>query len=99
MLVVGIIIGAFISSMLSGTFHLNIVPDMFAKTFGDNPIIRLIVALVGGVFMGLGARWAWGCTSGHGISGLAQLSVASLAAVASFFVGGIATAMLLFTIW
>jgi hypothetical protein len=42
-----------------------------------------------------GARLADGCTSGHGLSGLAQLSVGSTIAVAAMFAGGIATAILL----
>ena len=43
----------------------------------------------------LGARIADGCTSGHGISGIAQLSIGSFTAVAAMFAGGIGTAMLL----
>ena len=43
----------------------------------------------------LGARIAGGCTSGHGISGMAQLSVGSMVAVAAMFAGGILTATLL----
>lgn len=96
MLVVGIVIGSFISSLLSGTFHLQIVPDTFATAFGSNPFLRIGVALAGGICMGLGARWAWGCTSGHGISGLSQLSLASLAAAICFFIGGIGSAMILY---
>jgi uncharacterized membrane protein YedE/YeeE len=42
-----------------------------------------------------GARIAGGCTSGHGISGMAQLSAGSTLAVAAMFAGGILTAMLL----
>jgi uncharacterized membrane protein YedE/YeeE len=43
----------------------------------------------------LGARIADGCTSGHGLSGMAQLAVGSMIAVAAMFAGGIATALLL----
>ena len=43
----------------------------------------------------LGARIADGCTSGHGLSGMAQLAVGSTVAVAAMFTGGIATATLL----
>ena len=43
----------------------------------------------------LGARIADGCTSGHGLSGMAQLAVGSTVAVAAMFAGGITTAMLL----
>jgi len=49
-----------------------------------------------GVLIGLGARWAGGCTSGHGISGTLQLAVSSWLAVMGFFIGGIVTAMAIF---
>lgn len=53
--------------------------------------------LVGGGFLvGFGTRYAGGCTSGHAISGLANLRVTSLVAVLGFFAGGlIATHFLL----
>jgi uncharacterized protein len=54
------------------------------------------VALAGGILLGLGARWAGGCTSGHGISGTLQLSVASWVAAACFFAGGILVAGLIY---
>lgn len=50
-----------------------------------------ILMVVGGFLVGFGSRWAGGCTSGHGISGLSNLEVPSLIAVCSFFVGGIVT--------
>ena len=43
----------------------------------------------------LGARIADGCTTGHGISGVAQLAVGSTVAVAAMFAGAIATALLM----
>jgi uncharacterized protein len=98
MIVPGIIIGAFLSSFLSGTFHLVWVPALWGSVFGNNAIIRIIVALAGGILLGFGARWAGGCTSGHGISGSIQLSLASMISAACFFAGGIAVAMLLFRV-
>lgn len=48
------------------------------------------VAMVGGGFLvGFGSRWAGGCTSGHAISGLANLQLPSLIAVIGFFIGGL----------
>lgn len=48
------------------------------------------VALVGGGFLvGFGARYAEGCTSGHSITGLAELQGASLIATLAFFAGGL----------
>ncbi|MDD3407253.1 MAG: YeeE/YedE thiosulfate transporter family protein [Methanomicrobium sp.] len=98
MLVLGIVIGAFISSYISGVFELTWVPESFAKKFGDNPLLRVLVALAGGILMGFGARFAGGCTSGHGISGTTQLSLSSIIAVIFMFAGGIAAAFLLYRV-
>ena len=52
---------------------------------------QLLVLLGGGFLVGFGARWAGGCTSGHGITGLASLQPASLLAIVGFFLGGLLT--------
>jgi uncharacterized membrane protein YedE/YeeE len=49
----------------------------------------IVVLVVGGFLVGFGARYAGGCTSGHAISGLANLQLASLLAVIGFFIGGL----------
>jgi uncharacterized membrane protein YedE/YeeE len=49
----------------------------------------LIAIVVGGFLLGFGARYAGGCTSGHGITGLATLQKSSLVAVIGFFIGGL----------
>lgn len=48
-----------------------------------------ILMIVGGFLVGFGTRYARGCTSGHGILGLAALQWPSLLATACFFGGGI----------
>ncbi|MGD9601071.1 MAG: YeeE/YedE family protein [Gammaproteobacteria bacterium] len=48
--------------------------------------------LAGGFIAGFGARLSNGCTSGHGICGLASLQVPSLAAVVTFLATAIVTA-------
>ena len=58
------------------------------------PSILLLV--VGGFLIGFGTRWANGCTSGHGITGLANLQWPSLLAVIGFFIGGLLATHLLF---
>ena len=55
-----------------------------------------LVLLGGGFLVGFGARYAGGCTSGHAISGLANLQLPSLVAVIGFFVGGLIMTHLLF---
>ncbi|WP_366144219.1 YeeE/YedE thiosulfate transporter family protein [Methanoregula sp.] len=96
LLIIGIVIGAFLSSYLSGIFAVVAVPSFFAAVVGPDAVFRFAVALVGGILVGLGARWAGGCTSGHGISGTLQLSFASWVAAACFFISGILVAGLLF---
>jgi len=44
--------------------------------------------VVGGFMVGFGTRYARGCTSGHGITGLVALQWPSLLATICFFVGG-----------
>lgn len=98
MLVIGIVIGAFISSMASGQAKIVWVPEPWLTAFGSAVAPRLIVAFIGGALLGLGSRWAGGCTSGHGISGTMQLAVASWVASICFFVGGIAVATFLYAV-
>lgn len=51
--------------------------------------------LVGGLIGGFGARLGGGCTSGHGICGLASLQLPSLVAVLTFLATAIGTAHLI----
>ncbi|MDW7680989.1 MAG: YeeE/YedE thiosulfate transporter family protein, partial [bacterium] len=97
MLVLGIVIGSLISALLSGDFHWQWVPSTWASAFGSDPTLRVIVALVGGVCIGFGARWSGGCTSGHGISGALQLAVSSWISAICFFIGGILMAHIIFS--
>ena len=96
MLVLGVFIGALLSAALSGQLHAEWVPAKWASVFGDSSSLRWFVALIGGIVMGIGARWAGGCTSGHGISGTLQLAVSSWLAVLCFFAGGVGTALILY---
>ena len=96
MLVIGIVIGSMISALLSGDFHWQWVPSIWANEFGSNSILRVIVALIGGICLGFGSRWADGCTSGHGISGTLQLTISSWISAICFFIGGILMAQLIF---
>lgn len=51
--------------------------------------------ITGGLLVGFGTRLGNGCTSGHGVCGLARLSPRSIAATATFVAAGIATAFVL----
>ena len=96
MLVIGIAIGAFLSSRLSGDKPSGNVPTLWRNRFGTSKINRNAVATVGGFLLMLGARVAGGCTSGHGISGSLQLALSGWVFFASLFVSCLITAYFLY---
>ena len=51
--------------------------------------------IVAGLLVGFGTRLANGCTSGHGVCGMARLSPRSIAATATFMAGAAATVFIL----
>jgi len=96
-IVLGAVLGSLIAAWTGGELTGTYLQDMWVARFGaDSGLLRTFVALIGGALMAYGARMAGGCTSGHGISGTLQLAVSSWIAVICFFVGGIATAMLMY---
>lgn len=54
-----------------------------------------VMILGGGFLVGFGAAYAGGCTSGHGLAGLADLQLPSVIALCSFFAGGVIGTMVL----
>jgi uncharacterized membrane protein YedE/YeeE len=54
----------------------------------------LPVVIAGGLLVGFGTRLGGGCTSGHGICGIARFSTRSLAATMLFMAAGIAVVFL-----
>lgn len=63
-------------------------PLLFAVLTGHRPPVRIdasvSVLVLAGLLVGFGTRLGSGCTSGHGVSGLARLSARSFAAVGTF---------------
>ena len=63
---------------------------LLAALFGIRPNVvppvSLVQVAIGGLIVGVGGTLGSGCTSGHGICGLARFSVRSLVAVVSFMV-------------
>lgn len=93
-LVIGIALGAYVSARASGTLRPSF-SAAWTRLVGIRSFWgRSLMAFVGGFVMLFGARIANGCTSGHGISGMAQLAVGSTIAVAAMFAGGILVASL-----
>jgi len=95
-LVVGLFIGALVSSLLGRSHKVEHVPKLWASRFGPGKGYRYLGAFVGGIFVLIGARMAGGCTSGHGISGGLQYAVGSWVFFVVLLLSGVATAFALF---
>lgn len=99
MLVLGMFLGSGIAALATHRFRKRknpSMPDMWKEQFGDHKAKRLLQAFIGGVLLLFGARLAGGCTSGHMISGISQLTVGSFIFGAAIFASGILTARTLY---
>lgn len=80
---------AFVAGLVSGPF-------IYAAFAGGFPAVTIAapwpVVIAAGLLVGFGTRMGSGCTSGHGILGLARFSKRSLAATLAFLAAGIITA-------
>jgi uncharacterized membrane protein YedE/YeeE len=76
---------------------LVVTPVLFGL-FGHWPVVPIEIGTGGlvlaGLLVGIGTRLGSGCTSGHGVCGIARLSPRSLAATALFMAAGFATVYL-----
>lgn len=74
-------------------------PVLFLGLFGQWPTVTITAPwplIIGaGLLVGFGSRMGSGCTSGHGVLGLARLSPRSVAAVATFLATGVAAVTIL----
>jgi uncharacterized protein len=57
------------------------------------------VIVIGGLLTGFGTQWSGGCTSGHGICGMARLSARSIVATGTFMVTSIIVVFLVRHVW
>ncbi len=96
LLVIGLFVGALISSLLGKSRIKETVPELWASKFGRSKAGRYVGAFIGGILVLIGARLAGGCTSGHGISGGMQYAIGSWVFFVTFFVAGLATAFALY---
>lgn len=67
----------------------GLVPSELISWSSLATVPGLVMIVGGGFLVGFGARYAGGCTSGHAITGLAELQLPSLIAAVGFFVGGL----------
>ena len=94
---VGIVGGGLLSAWGAGGPALTATAGMFDALAPASLPARAALFAGGGVLLGLGARLAGGCTSGHGIVGVGQLARSSLLATAVFMATGVVVTHLLFS--
>ena len=77
----------FVIGLLISPFIYNIFYQLPTIEMTSNNLL----IIVGGLLVGLGSRLGSGCTSGHGVCGVARLSVRSLIATMTFVFFGFVT--------
>lgn len=81
----------FLAGLLLGGLVASIVVPERVTYDANRPMWMIIVA---GLLVGFGTRLGSGCTSGHGVCGIARLSPRSLSAVGVFMATGMISAVL-----
>ncbi len=95
-LILGVILGSYVSSRSSGDFRLRAVPEMWKISMGSSVVKRWVWAFIGGVLMGISARIAGGCVSGLLISATIQLAPAGFIFMFSLWIGGVLTTLIFY---
>lgn len=93
----GIVGGGLLFSLASGGGRAGDGYGWLTRTFSNGTTVAILAGA--GVLIGYGAKTASGCTSGHGLSGNAILSRASLAATATFFATAVVASFVTKWIW
>jgi uncharacterized membrane protein YedE/YeeE len=88
--------GSFILGLLAGG---GLLQWLYPAAFSAYHPHSLPVVALGGLLVGLGAKWSNGCTSGHGVCGLARRSPRSLVATLVFMSISMLTVFLLDHVW
>lgn len=83
---------AFVLGLLAG-------PLAYLLAFAGWPTVEIgagwPLIVIAGLLVGFGSRMGSGCTSGHGVVGLARLSPRSMVAVATFLTAGVVAVTIL----
>jgi uncharacterized membrane protein YedE/YeeE len=95
-LLAGLVLGGFLSAVLGGGWEPTWALGVFDRAIGFGPAGKVAWMFAGGLFIGFGTRLAGGCTSGHGIFGLANFEFPSLLSTISFMAAGIVTTQVVY---
>lgn len=94
----GIVGGGLLAAWGAGALAPTAAMGMFDAAVPVSLAAKAAIFTGGGVLLGFGARLAGGCTSGHGIVGMALLARSSLMATGVFMVTGFLVAHLMFRV-
>lgn len=86
----------FLIGMIAGSFIYYLLPQIHFVPRTHYPIFLLVLS---GFLVGVGTRIGDGCTSGHGVCGIARLSFRSFVATIIFFIFGVITVYVVRHIW
>jgi len=92
--VTGVLIGAFLSGLISKRLNFNLDKGPRSTTR-----IRIVGALIGGVLWGVGSQLGRGCTSGAALSGMAVMSTGGILTMMSIFAGAYLFAFFFRKLW
>jgi uncharacterized protein len=92
--VVGVLIGAFVSGLISDRMDLTLERGPRSTTR-----VRIVGALAGGALWGIGSQLGRGCTSGAALSGMAVMSTGGIITMLAIFAGGYLFAYLFRKLW
>lgn len=90
----GVIVGGFLSGALAGRLKFKV-----EKGPNTTNKIRILFAVIGGVFFGFGSQLGRGCTSGSALTGMAVLSVGGFVTMAAIFGTAFALAYFARKLW
>jgi len=85
----GLVLGGALSAVLAGGWQPLMDLGRFDRVLGGGTPLKIGWMFGGGLLIGLGTRISGGCTSGHGVFGMANLERASWIAVVTFFAAGV----------
>ncbi len=86
----------FLIGLVIGGYGYQVITGQSLITREGFPIVQLAVA---GLLVGFGTRLGSGCTSGHGVCGVARLSPRSIAATVAFLITAMITASAIYWVF
>lgn len=94
----GLVIGGFLSAVLGGGWEPTWALGIFDSAIGLSPAGKLGWMFAGGLLIGFGTRLAGGCTSGHGIFGMANLERPSIISTITFMLAAFVTTRIVYNL-